>query len=214
MAAAVWRPPHSGRYRIPGGCGEKSAQNVSARNPPVCPALQPPPCAWGTWLPRRRPCLGPSHLAGLSGPRSLSANPRQSLPQPPWENTREKVASGSWVSRSTASLGSETRAPGTLRAPLSPVSSVARTKRGVTNPRYVGEGTGEAHGPQSEYYGNPGSSALIRSAPYLVPSLPGMTREGEEKPGKAPELDRGPHPLPRRAPPSYLVPKRSLGPWG
>ncbi|MEJ1269239.1 hypothetical protein NN561_000048 [Cricetulus griseus] len=108
-------------------------------------------------------------------------------------------------------MGSETRAPGTLRAPLSPV---ARTKRGVTNPRSVGEGTGEAQGPQSEYYGNPGSSALIRSAPYLVPSLPGMTREGEEKPGKAPELDRGPHPSPHRAPPSYLVPKRSLRLWG
>lgn len=41
-----------------------------------------------------------------------------------------------------------------------------------------------------------------------------MTREGEEKPGKAPELDRGPHPSPHRAPPSYLVPKRSLRPWG
>lgn len=42
---------------------------------------------------------------------------------------------------------------------------------------------------QSKDYGNQGSSVLIRSAPYLVPSLPGMTREGEEKPGKAPELD-------------------------
>lgn len=95
--------------------------------------------------------------------------------------------------------------------------SVARTKKkkgGVPNPRYAGEGTGEARGPQSEYYGNPGSSVLIRSTPYLVPSLPGMTREGEEKPGKAPELDRGPHPSPHRAPPSYLVPKQSLRPWG
>lgn len=84
-------------------------------------------------------------------------------------------------------MGRDTRALGTLRAPLSPVPSVARAKkRGVPNLRYVGEGTGEARGPQPEYYGNPGSSVLIRSAPCLVPSLPGMTREGEEKPGKAP----------------------------
>lgn len=81
MAAAASRPPHSGRYRIPGGCGEESVRRVSARNPPVCPALQPPPCARGTRLPRRRLYLRPSHLAELSQPRSLPANPRQSLPQ-------------------------------------------------------------------------------------------------------------------------------------
>lgn len=147
----------------------------------------------------------------------MPTNPRQSLPQLSLGGRPEKLARGSWISRSAARIGRDTRALGTLRAPLSPVPSVARTKKkkgGVPNPRYAGEGTGEARGPQSEYYGNPGSSVLIRSTPYLVPSLPGMTREGEEKPGKAPELDRGPHPSPHRAPPSYLVPKQSLRPWG
>lgn len=69
-------------------------------------------------------------------------------------------------------------------------------------------------GPSLSITGTRDLSVLIRSTPYLVPSLPGMTREGEEKPGKAPELDRGPHPSPHRAPPSYLVPKQSLRPWG
>jgi hypothetical protein len=190
-------------------------RRVSARNPPACPALQPPPSARGTPLPRFRPCLRPSHLAELDCPRSLPANPRQSLPLPALGGRPEKTRAWKLGLQERGQDGERHKSPRDAQgASQSGVLSGEGEKRGVPNPRYVREGTGETRGPQSEYDGNQGSSVLIRSAPYLVPSLPGMTREGEEKPGKAPELDRGPHPSPHRAPPSYLVPKRNLRPWG
>lgn len=139
--------------------------------------------------------------------------PDSPFPSPPEENAQRK---------SSVEVGSPGARPGWRASPRDAQGAVQSgalsgedEKRGVPNPRCErGDRRSEARGPQSAYYGNPGSSVLIRSAPYLVPSLPGMTREGEEKTGKAPELDRGPHPSPHRAPPSYLVPKRSLRPWG
>lgn len=75
-------------------------------------------------------------------------------------------------------------------------------EKGGDKPDMWERGLEKPEGPV-QYSGNTASSVLIRSAHYLVPSLPGMTREGEEKPGKAPELYRGPHPFhtPR---PSFL----------
>lgn len=88
MAAAASRPPHSGRYRIPGGCGEKNGQSVSARNTPVCPAppasalspgVVPQKAVSGTQPPRGalRASVPVGQPQTIPSPAALGEHPRE-----------------------------------------------------------------------------------------------------------------------------------------
>ena len=181
------------------------------------PAPAPLPLPSG----RDTSCPGGAHLGPRSDPDAPRSPPSPRLqaalsPARTGKVPSGKLGRGSWVSRSVAGVGSGRRAPGTLWAPLSPVAPGGQGRRKKFEAWGGGlgagrEGTREAERPQPGYSGNLGSPASICSAPYLVPSLPGMTREGEGKPGKAPRTSEPSNPpAPRRAPPSYLVPNRSL----
>lgn len=168
MAAAASRPPHSGRYRIPGSCREQSVRRVSAGNPPACPALQPPPSARGTPLPRFRPCLRTSHLADLYWPRSPQTLPSPACPR----RTPRETRAWKLGLQERGQDGERHKSPRDAQgAAQTGALSGEGEKRGVPNPRYVREGTGETRGPSLSITGTRNlrfSSALppTSSPPY------------------------------------------------
>lgn len=182
---------------------------MSARNPP---ARLPPPSGRGTRCPGG-PRLGPRPDPGSPGSPPGPRPRRRGGPFPGahWQGAEWETQARKLGPRERGRGGGQRRTPG-----RSGRRSVRRPRAAGTerNLRHGGrEGTRDAGGPQPGYSGKLGPPASIRSVSYLVPSLPGMTREGEEKPGKAPGTSEG-RPPPRRARPSYLVQNRSLRPWG
>lgn len=143
--AAVRRPPHSGRYRIPGGCGEEGAPRECPEPPAPAPPRRSCLClAPGHQLPRG------AHLGPRSDPDALRSPPSPRLqaapfPQRALVRCRGETRARKLGPRSVAGVGRERRAPGTS-APLSPVALGVRD--GERNPRQGVGWSGVGRGPE------------------------------------------------------------------